>query len=229
MLPDATFEAITGTPRLEPGEIHVWHVAWPRTMPPRAVSAATRGEVLGRLMAYAGLVAPPRIEPGAHGKPVVPDVPGIDFNISHSGTDVLVAFARQQPLGIDIESLDRPRTTIDGIAERFFAKAEAAALARLPALIRQRAFIALWTHKEAILKATGEGIGSGLDRVEFSIDESGGIGELVSLPLGFGRREDWRFLAFAPAATLIAALAWQGPPRPVRGFVAAPRPELRHG
>ena len=113
MLRDATFEAITGTPPLEPGEIHVWHVAWPRTMPPRAVSVATRGEVLCRLMAYAGLAAPPRIEPGAHGKPVVPDVPGIDFNISHSGTDVLVAFARQQPLGIDIESLDRDFSAVE--------------------------------------------------------------------------------------------------------------------
>src|SRR3546814_6085223 len=56
------------------------------------------------------------------------------------------------------------------IARRFFAPAEAAALAGFPPPLHAEAFFAIWTRKEALLKAFGGGLSLPLDGFCVSAD-----------------------------------------------------------
>jgi 4'-phosphopantetheinyl transferase len=116
--------------------------------------AATR-RILSRLAGAA-----PRdllIVEGEHGKP---ELAGrvIEFNASHSGDLVALAFARETAVGIDVE---RRRVLHDplAIARRFFSERELAFISA--AGDAAAAFFTVWTAKEAIVKASGKGIGAG--------------------------------------------------------------------
>src|SRR5690606_20872658 len=143
----------------------------------------------------------------------------LHFNLSHAGSDVLLAFAQRDPVGVDLERIDR-RVAIDAIAHRHFAAAEAMALAALAPVRRREAFLDLWTRKEAVLKAVGAGLSYGLQRVEFEVDPEGGVGGLRG-PLADAPGE-WQLHRLAPAGGLVGALAWRGSPRHVRGFALPP-------
>ena len=210
------FEPRTSVPALDAGELHVWFCAH-AGVDARATSAAARAALQRLLCAYAQVSAPPAIERGAHGKPFAPALPDIEFNLSHAGSHVLLAFARGQALGIDLERVDR-RLSLDGIARRFFTAAETLALQRLPEHARLRAFLRLWTHKEAVLKALGVGIGHGLERVEFELDADGEIASLLRIAPECGFPAQWQLQRLDPAPDLFGALAWCGPARRVRSF-----------
>jgi 4'-phosphopantetheinyl transferase len=99
---------------------------------------------------------------GPHGKPVLAgDHAGtLHFSLSHSGSAVAVA-AADAPVGVDLEAV-QPLPAAK-LAARFFAEDErrlVASAADPPAT-----FVRLWTRKEALLKATGEGIAGGLASV----------------------------------------------------------------
>ncbi|MFI4969006.1 MAG: 4'-phosphopantetheinyl transferase family protein [Lysobacterales bacterium] len=216
----AVFAPRASAPPLGQGEIHVWFFTHTDSGA-RATAGAAR-MVLARLLCrYADLDAPPAIERGAHGKPFAPGLPDIEFNLSHAGAQVLLAFARGQALGIDLERIDR-RLSLDGIAKRFFAEPEARALQRLPEHARLRAFLRLWTHKEAVLKALGVGIGFGLERIEFELDPDGEIASLLRIAAQAGEPERWQLHRLDPAPGLFGALAWHGPPRLLRTFTLLP-------
>jgi 4'-phosphopantetheinyl transferase len=214
------FEARASAPPLEAGEVHVWLLDSAQVHP-RATAASARDALRRLLHAYAGGSAPPAIERDARGKPYAPDFPDIQFNLSHAGAHVLLAFARDQALGVDLERADR-RLSLAGIARRFFAADEARALESLPEAIRLQAFLRLWTHKEAVLKALGCGIGFGLDRVEFALHADGEIASLRRISPDAGTPAQWQLRRFDPAPGLPAALAWRGPPRYVRTFSLLP-------
>lgn len=94
---------------------------------------------------------------GTHGKPALTQpTSSLCFNVSHSQGMALYAIALNRPVGIDVEQI-RP-IDADQIASRFFTPNEYAALCALPPEKRQDAFFRLWTHKEALVKATGEGL-----------------------------------------------------------------------
>ncbi|MEO5626473.1 MAG: 4'-phosphopantetheinyl transferase superfamily protein [Dokdonella sp.] len=213
------FESIDTAPRLDGGEIHVWHIA---ADPGDGSVAKTAHAALARFLCfYAGLVRAPTIERAQHGKPFSPELPDLDFNLSHAGAHVLLAFARAQALGIDLEHGER-QVSLPEIAHRFFAPAEAQALDRMSPARRQSAFLELWTRKEAVLKALGAGLQFGLARVEFTVEQDGAVGALAHIAPEGGCTADWRVLALRPAAGLIGALAWRGPQRSVRAFRLAP-------
>ncbi len=92
----------------------------------------------------------------------------LDFNISHSGDQVLLAFARGRKVGIDVERVRRDFGTNE-IAERFFSEAERLALRELPVELRHEAFFRCWTRKEAFIKALGEGLSHPLDQFDVSL------------------------------------------------------------
>lgn len=113
----------------------------------------------------------------AHGKPELVTAPGrapVRFNLSHTDGAIVVAVARaDRAIGVDVERLDR---VVDArrLAERFFAPSERTALAALDEPARRDAFFALWTLKEAALKARGVGIGAGrLDSLVVSLGQDG--------------------------------------------------------
>lgn len=214
-LPSALPALPLRAPVLDTGEIHLWRLRGGAHLTPRGVSAIAHLH-LGRLLsAYAGSDRPLAIVRGEHGKPTAPEAGGIEFNLSHSGAHVLIAFARDQALGVDVEAVDGRHRSIMAIARRFFAPEEAAALAGLDEAGRHLAFLRLWTCKEAVLKALGSGLHFGLDRLRFSFDEAG-------LPQGViavgqdGVADGWQLMRWEAPGETVAALAWHGPPRRVR-------------
>lgn len=94
---------------------------------------------------------------GEHGKPHLPAIPELKFNLSHSHEVALVAIAHGVEVGVDVEWL-RPLEECLAVAERFFPPAAAAALAEVPHGAREVEFFRRWTRIEAMLKARGIGL-----------------------------------------------------------------------
>lgn len=219
---DATdFAPRASAPPLADDEIHVWSVAVDAALSPSQIGAAAQAALARFLCGYADCAQPPLIERGAHGKPFAPALPDLHFNLSHAGPHLLLAFARDQALGIDLERRDR-RLSIEDIANRFFAPREARALAGLPPAQQRETFLRLWTRKEAVLKAIGHGLGFGLDRVEFSLDRAHEVGALLQVAREAGAASEWIVRRVDPGPDLLGALAWRGAERRVRTFTWAP-------
>jgi len=192
--------------QLDDQAIHVWHLDYRR--------CPGRRPLLRLLAQYLGVgVDDVRLEEDAHGRPRLDRRHGqaLDFNWSHSGDQALVAIARGIAPGIDVERRRvRPRAL--ALARRFFDEAEAAALAALPDGARDEAFLALWTAKEAVLKAHGRGIGYGLQRLRVAVPPQ----RLQLLRFEDEDIDAWQLQPLDVAPELIAALAWRGAPREVR-------------
>lgn len=81
----------------------------------------------------------------------------ICFNLSHSHSYTLFAFALHHDVGIDVEWVLGNIKTED-IASRFFSPDEIEILDQTPPKDRKRIFFQFWTRKEAFLKAIGSGL-----------------------------------------------------------------------
>ncbi|WP_291322933.1 4'-phosphopantetheinyl transferase superfamily protein [Desulfonatronospira sp.] len=114
----------------------------------------------GLLLAYVikkhapGLGVPPLTVTGSNGKPYLPQLPELQFNISHSGKWV-VCGAGDKPLGLDIEKVQRD---ITAVARRYYPQRELDWLQTLPPNRRQAALIQGWVLRESCMKATGLGL-----------------------------------------------------------------------
>jgi 4'-phosphopantetheinyl transferase len=152
---------------VKPGEAHIWRVRIDEVETP----APTAGELAraarfrfdrqkqeylkshGALRAVLGGLTNARLDFGVAeaGKPFLPGVPRLKFNLSHSGQMALIAVALDIEIGVDVECL-RPLSNYTAIAERFFPPSEAAGVGD------ERDFFRRWTRIEAALKARGVGI-----------------------------------------------------------------------
>lgn len=131
----------------------------------------------------------------ATGKPTLtPDAPPLHFNLSHSHGLVVCAVAAGGPVGVDVEDASRTLAYLD-LAERYFAPPEVAHLRGLDETRRRAAFFAIWTLKEAFVKAIGQGLSFPLDSFAFELDEDRCVGfrPPTSLP---GRH--WQIVQFQP-------------------------------
>ncbi|MGH9535745.1 MAG: 4'-phosphopantetheinyl transferase family protein [Terriglobales bacterium] len=157
---------------------------------------------------------------GPHGKPRVdsPPQPGFFFNLSHAGEWALLAWTGAGEIGADIERL-RPVTP--GLAERFFAPAEAAALAAQPEAERAAAFFRCWTRKEAYLKALGSGLAQPLDGfvVSLAAGEPAALREVLGAP---HEARHWRLEHLVPVPGYCGAIALRRPEWRLRWLGAAP-------
>jgi 4'-phosphopantetheinyl transferase len=98
-------------------------------------------------------------------KPRIEGDAGLDFNVSHSQTTLVIAIGRDIRLGVDIEPLvEAP--DFDGLSREFFSSFEAARLSQTDPRRRSAAFLEAWTRKEAITKAAGVGIADGLRAIQ---------------------------------------------------------------
>ncbi|TPQ22184.1 4'-phosphopantetheinyl transferase family protein [Streptomyces sporangiiformans] len=97
---------------------------------------------------------------GPHGKPhAVGAGAGWELSISHSGDIVAVAIALGSPLGLDVEQAEPwSGPELPPEYELVLTPVERAAVEALPEERRARACLTYWTRKEAVLKATGEGL-----------------------------------------------------------------------
>jgi 4'-phosphopantetheinyl transferase len=103
----------------------------------------------------------------AHGRPFLPDSPEIDFNLSHSGEWIALAIGPGNGrIGLDIETID-PTFPTHGIAREFFLPEECSWLSQGPI----ERFYQLWTAKEALMKATGQGMSLPPDQIRVSLQD----------------------------------------------------------
>ncbi|GAA1769267.1 4'-phosphopantetheinyl transferase family protein [Luedemannella helvata] len=98
-----------------------------------------------------------------HGRVRLPAEYGLEVSVTHSGDWVGVAFARSA-VGLDVERV-RPDVDVAGLGRLALAPAERAIVAALPDGDRAAAFTRYWARKEAVLKATGEGLRTAPARV----------------------------------------------------------------
>ncbi len=93
----------------------------------------------------------------------------VAFNLSHADGMVGIAVLAQAdvPVGFDLERFDR-KIELE-LADRYFRPEEVKWLAGLPVDERPRGFLRLWTLKEALIKATGEGLSRDLDSFWFEV------------------------------------------------------------
>ena len=121
-----------------------------------------------------------------HGKPVVKGS-ALAHSVTHSGDLVAVAVAvARTPVGVDVEQLDGRARPLGGdgdteaLARLVLADDEQAALAAVRPSARAREFLAAWTRKEAVTKATGDGLRVSFSDVVIVTDE--GVPRLVAWP-----------------------------------------------
>ncbi|MGH8156929.1 MAG: 4'-phosphopantetheinyl transferase family protein [Rhodanobacter sp.] len=90
------------------------------------------------------------------GQPQLPGTP-LATSLSHSGDWVAIAVGHAVTLGVDIEC-SPARIALGGLLTTICTPAEAAEMQELPMPAREAALLALWTRKEALLKAFGTGL-----------------------------------------------------------------------
>lgn len=109
-----------------------------------------------------------RFQYSAYGKPSLAEEfcsTRLQFNISHTNGIILLAFAIDLELGIDVEKVQSDLAT-EELAERYFSAHEVAVIRSLPKSLRAEAFFNCWTQKEAFIKAIGEGLSCPLDQFD---------------------------------------------------------------
>jgi 4'-phosphopantetheinyl transferase len=148
---------------------------------------ATRALVRRALSAHRP-IAPPawQFRITSHGRPEIDPPCGLTFNLANHPTLIVCAIRpvpelaarapteapiRGPELGIDVEPLTRGPDVL-ALAGSVFAPDEIAALRALPETAQPDRALALWTLKEAYIKARGLGLSLPLDGFAFSFDHS---------------------------------------------------------
>ncbi|MEM9171125.1 MAG: 4'-phosphopantetheinyl transferase superfamily protein [Pseudomonadota bacterium] len=94
----------------------------------------------------------------------------LQFNLTHSDAHALIAVCDSASIGIDVEVI-KPRKHPDQVAQRSFSDSEQRAyFATSSVAVRLEMFYRIWTRKEAVIKATGEGLTAHLDRFDVAVD-----------------------------------------------------------
>ena len=135
---------------------------------------------------------------GAHGKPELSGESGWHVNVSHSGEWILLAISRVS-VGVDVEKIAQ-QFAFEEMLVSNFSQPEQAYCRRRES---RRRFYALWTRKEALLKATGKGMDDAFQAVP-SLD---GLHQTNSALIGGSG--NWKVYGFAVAADYPAAIAYQ--------------------
>ncbi|MEW6145955.1 MAG: 4'-phosphopantetheinyl transferase superfamily protein [Thermodesulfobacteriota bacterium] len=156
-----------------------------------------------------------------HGKPAIAaesDRKKISFNLSHSRNLALCAVAAKCDVGIDVEYI-RPVLKPEKILERFFTPGEMEYFQSRPEIMRIRAFMSLWTIKEAYSKAVGRGFSSALKELDLSPVLSSTSPSAASISLEESD-ESWTILQIDTWNDYIAALAFKGDKPRISRFIA---------
>ena len=138
------------------------------------------------------------------GRPFLLSADPPDFNLSDTDGGTLVALCRRGRIGVDLEHTDREPAVLR-LAARYFAAEETMALAAMPADAARRAFLRLWTAKEASCKATGTGIFGWLPHWRFEAEAEQPA--LRAAPAEAGALARWSHRRIAPAPTHTAVIA----------------------
>jgi 4'-phosphopantetheinyl transferase len=166
-----------------------------------------------------------RFVAGAQGKPLLEEEASVEFNITHSGDLAAMAFSSRCPVGIDLERI-RPFARLEQIARHFLSAEEASEITSLDGAEQRGAFYRCWTRKEAILKATGEGLSASLDsfRVTLLREEPA---RLVHIRGNDEAAEPWVLQDLTLPQDYTGALAYRGQVLRTTQFSIADLPQFR--
>ena len=164
---DLDFALALGDPLFEVLSMDERATAAAFRQPPDAIrSAATRAALRQVLAAELGQSAQSlAFIRSDRGRPALAGAgrPSLDFNVSHSGNHALIAWSRRRRVGVDIEIL-RPDWDWRPLGRMVLGFEDARRIdATADVSQRTALFYAVWTAKEALLKAEGRGIAAGLD------------------------------------------------------------------
>ena len=124
-------------------------------------------------------------------------------SIAHSADLIACALSDSRRLGVDLERRGARKRDLAEVAGATLHPLELAEMARLPAPARQDFFLRLWTLKEALAKALGEGLSLPMRDFAFADDE------LIAAPAHWsGMRERWRFASPHAGHDAALGLAW---------------------
>ncbi|HVV68411.1 MAG TPA: 4'-phosphopantetheinyl transferase superfamily protein [Gammaproteobacteria bacterium] len=144
----------------------------------------------------------------AHGKPELSNPKGyaLQFNSSDSNEMALYAISLAEPVGVDIESIQK-HIEAEAIAERFFSDHEIKELSALSPPQKTSAFFNIWTRKEAFIKALGLGLSFPLKDFDVS---SGELAALLAVRNGGYIAEEWSLFNLKPGLDYAGAAAIKG-------------------
>ncbi|MGH3564432.1 MAG: 4'-phosphopantetheinyl transferase family protein [Pseudonocardia sp.] len=141
-----------------------------------------------------------------HGKPRLLGASTPGFSLTHAGALVGVAVRPDGAVGLDVEPV-RELTDLAGMARHVQSPAE---LTRAVAVAGPEAFFTTWTRKEALLKATGDGLSTPMSTITLAA-----AGAAVQEWTGEGAPDGPVWLRdLSPLPGYAAALAGPGPAAP---------------
>ena len=208
-----------------PGEVHLWFLDLGRLSgslqtafggESAAGGPVSRGQLLIarrfylRLLlgAYLGLPGKSvKINRRGRGKPVLDSSAhpeALHFSMAKSEDRVLIGISASSHIGVDLEPSQRRARDAMGVAQRYFSPAEASSLSVLDPDQLDRAFLRVWSCKEAVVKASGMGIANQFGR--FTVDP------VISNPAAMldfdgGGPGDWSLALVEPSANFLGAVA----------------------
>jgi 4'-phosphopantetheinyl transferase len=182
--------------------------------------ALTRGILRLMISRYTGIRAiDVAIKYGEHGKPELnTHSPRLHFNVSHAGEYAAFAFTWLAPVGVDIERVRLDYDRYVEIAERHFSAEEAAHLRSLAADQQIRGFFRFWAHKEAFVKARGDGVFGGLNT--FAVDLASTSPRLQSVGGDAAAAARWSMHELPAVEAYACAVAVAAPQCALRCFKA---------
>jgi 4'-phosphopantetheinyl transferase len=153
-----------------------------------------RGLIRSVLSSYADL--PPadwQFTSNPYGKPAIAARHKVSFafNLAHCPGLVVCGVTGEQAIGVDCEHLARG-LAYDDVAEHFFAPDEVEYLHSLSGQHRLKAFLEMWTVKEALVKCLGQGLSMPLS--QFSVQRQTDGDLVVTFPKDHAAsRMQWQF------------------------------------
>jgi 4'-phosphopantetheinyl transferase len=151
----------------------------------RGMVRAILGDRIGRRPGEVSFLTAP------YGRPSLaasPESRGIDFSLSHSGDVGLLALAQGTRVGVDLERI-HTGMPLEGLIRSALSPREQEAFLALAPDARPRTFFAMWTSKEAVVKALGWGLSYPLAQVEVAL--TGAAPALLSLGGERSAAEGW--------------------------------------
>jgi 4'-phosphopantetheinyl transferase len=137
------------------------------------------------------------------GKPRLPG-DALRFNMSRSGSSVLVGISAADEIGVDIEAI-RELPEQENLAQTHLSGREYESWRGRSAALPEAAFLEFWTRKEACVKAAGIGLAMPFGRIDVA---SGVQQQPVAVSFRFGLR-DWKaqVVSLPMPSGLVAAAA----------------------